>query len=392
MTDHRCEVLIIGGGPTGLVLAGLLARHGVDVAVLERRVRPRRHSRAIGLHPPALAVLRGLGLDEAAGCEGVQVRSGTGWSRGRLLGELSFETAWPERPYVLTLPQRRTETLLIDRLAQLSPTALRLGWEVTEVTTADDHVRIAARRPGTGEAAAWTARVVVGADGPHSLLRRSLGLAETLTELPDRYLMGDFADPDPTPVAAIHLEPAGVVESFPLPGAMRRWVVHTGRVHRPEDATTLATIIGDRLGDAPDPATATMVSAFGVRRRSTARLAAGSAVIVGDAAHEISPIGGQGMTLGWLDAQALVPLLLESLASRTPLRALPGTGRFERRRLRAARAAARQAELNMRLGRPMSPAAARSRDGLLRAALSTPARGALARAFTMRRALTGPVD
>lgn len=389
MTGSRCDVLIIGAGPTGLVLAGLLAQRGVDVVVLERRECSRQHSRAIGLHPPALVVLTELGLAEAAVTAGVQVRSGTGWSRGRLLGELSFATAWPERPYVLTLPQRRTEALLTERLAQLAPGALRFGSEVIAVRAADDHVQVRARTVSSDDVIEWSARVVVGADGPHSTVRRSAGLAESLTRSPDCYLMGDFADPHRDPVAAVHLEPAGVVESFPLPEGMRRWVVHTSRAPRPEDPAILASLIRNRIGTAPDPATATMVSAFGVRRRLAAGLVVGSAAIIGDAAHEISPIGGQGMTLGWLDAQALAPLILQSLASRIPLQKLPATEHFERRRISAARAAARQAEFNMRLGRPMSITRTRARDVLLRAALSTPARGALARAFTMRRALAG---
>ncbi|RBP64242.1 2-polyprenyl-6-methoxyphenol hydroxylase-like FAD-dependent oxidoreductase [Brevibacterium sanguinis] len=389
MTEESCDVLIVGGGPTGLVLAGLLADRGVDVVVLERRTRPRLHSRAIGLHPPALAVLSDLGLAEAAVAAGVQVRSGLGCSRGRVLGELSFETAWPERPYVLTLPQRHTERLLIARLAQLSPDALRLGWEVTEVVETGDHVRMSARDTATGTVASWTALLVVGADGPHSLVRSSARIPHTLRELPDRYLMGDFADPTGDPTAVIHLEPDGVVESFPLPGSMRRWVVHTSLVSRAEDPAILAAIIADRTGDAPDPATATMVSAFGVRRRLASRLVSGRTVIVGDAAHEISPIGGQGMTLGWLDARALAPLILESSASGAPPQSVPETRHVEGRLLSAARAAAIQAELNMRLGRPMPESRVRVRDALLRAALSTPARGALARAFTMRRALTG---
>lgn len=105
-TKHRCDVLIVGGGPTGLVLAGLLAQHGIDVVVLERRTRPRQYSRAIGLHPPALAVLSTLNVEATALAEGLRVVSGTAISRGRRLGSLSFEQAWPERPFVLTLDRK----------------------------------------------------------------------------------------------------------------------------------------------------------------------------------------------------------------------------------------------------------------------------------------------
>lgn len=126
---RKCEVLITGGGPAGLVLACLLAMDGVDVVVLERRNQPRTHSRAIGLHPPALAVLNRIGLESSALTQGTRVHAGTAYSRGRRLGTLSFEEAWPHRPFVLTLPQNRTEALLSQRLKQLAPggITIRLG-------------------------------------------------------------------------------------------------------------------------------------------------------------------------------------------------------------------------------------------------------------------------
>src|SRR5699024_2021681 len=140
-----------------------------------------------------------------------------------------------------------------------------------------------------------------------------------LTTYPDTYLMGDVADSGTRRGARIHLEPGGVIEAFPLPGAMRRWVAHTGtarlgtgRFGKSRSARTpeeLAAIVRRRTGERIDPATNTMISAFGVRRRTAERMVDGRVVLIGDAAHEVSPIGGQGMTLGWLDALALAPLL-----------------------------------------------------------------------------------
>ena len=73
---RACDVLVVGGGPTGLFLAALLAQQGVDVVVLERRPEASTHSRAIGLHPPALGALHTLGLEDAAVSEGVTIRTG----------------------------------------------------------------------------------------------------------------------------------------------------------------------------------------------------------------------------------------------------------------------------------------------------------------------------
>jgi 2-polyprenyl-6-methoxyphenol hydroxylase-like FAD-dependent oxidoreductase len=106
-------------------------------------------------------------------------------------------------------------------------------------------------------------------------------------------------------------------------------------------------------------------------------------LLVGDAAHEISPIGGQGMNLGWLDVQALVPLVTAHLCEGAEIgKAL---ARFNRTRRRAAGLARRKAHLNMALGRPLPPPVLSARNTALAHLLARPAvSSGIARAFTMQ--------
>jgi 2-polyprenyl-6-methoxyphenol hydroxylase-like FAD-dependent oxidoreductase len=232
------------------------------------------------------------------------------------------------------------------------------------------------------------ARFVIGADGSRSTVRDLLGIATTGRAYPDRYAMGDFADvedPAARTDALVDVGPAGVVESFPLPGDRRRYVVLLASSDDPSpSAADLAAIVAARTGVRPDPTSCSMRSGFGVRRREAERVGVGRVVLAGDAAHEISPIGGQGMNLGWLDAAELAPLLAEAVASGS---AGPWP-EYARRRQAVARRAARQAEVNMALGRPfgrpLGRVGAAGREALLRTVLSLPTADALAGVYAMR--------
>jgi len=378
----RADVVVVGAGPVGLFAGLLLAREGVDVVVLERRARRSGHSRAIGIHPPALAALASAGVAGDLLAAGVRIPGGEARCRGRRLAELSFATVPGPYPFVLSLPQAETEEILERHLEQAGVEPCR-GVEVTGLRQGADSVVL---QTSGGEIAA---RFVVAADGARSAVRDAAGIAAPVRTYPDAYVMGDFAEHDdggvPDARAVLYLEPEGVVESFPLPGGTRRWVVRTGRRTTEPDVGSLVAAVRRRTGVVLDPASNSMLSAFGVRRRIAERFVAGRVALVGDAAHEISPIGGQGMNLGWLDVAMLVPRVAER-AGRDD--AGCGLAAYSTSRRRAARAAARQAHLNMALGRPVPGLLLPARNRLLgRAASVGTVRDAVARVFTMNAAL-----
>lgn len=384
------DVAIVGGGPVGLFLATLLLQQGVSVTVLERRTAGTGgHSRAIGIHPPALGALSRAGVDQELIRRGVKIRRGVAVNGGRTLAGMSFDAVPGPYPFVLSLPQNTTEEVLAARLRGLDPGALRCGVRVTGlagVGREGDPVRV--RTDSSGHVAEFEASLVVGADGIRSVVRSAVGLGTHGRDYPDRYLMGDFDDGTGLgPDAALFLASGGIVESFPLPGRQRRWVVRlNGRTTPDDGAHGLAGEVRRRTGVSVDAGSNTMMSIFGVRSRVVRRMAVGRCVLIGDAAHEISPIGGQGMNLGWLDAvelAGLIPSILSTGRSHD-VSVMPGLRAFEHRRLRAAARAVRQSEINMALGRPLPAGVLAARNGAIAAAASVPALNRwTARRFTM---------
>lgn len=366
-------VAVVGGGPVGLYLACRLAVLGVPATVIEERPAPGGHSRAIGIHPPALEALAAVGLAERLTACGARVTRARAYSDGRLLGTLDLGGGPAPYPFVLTVPQPVTEALLAARLEELAPGALVRGRALTGLRQDADGVTL---ELSGGER--LRAPLALGCDGRRSATRHLAGIGTVGGPHRDAYLMADLADTTGFGAeAAIFLTRTGVVESFPLPGGQRRWVARTGgRVGG--DLESLRRLVRARTGLVL-PGRAGMVSAFGIETLAARRLARGRVALAGDAAHVVPPIGGQGLNLGWLGADRLARAVAAGLAAERPEEALVA---YARRQTVAFARAARRARLNVWLGRPWERPWLR--DHALGAVLGRRLGPVAARFFTMR--------
>lgn len=397
--DGRLDLIIVGGGPVGL-LAGLLAHEaGLRFRILERDSAPRPHSRAIGIHPPSLRLFARLGLAEDFADVGARIRRGRGFAGpGVQLGALDFGVLPPPWNFILTLPQWQTEALFEDRLRALVPRSLIRGVEVTAFSQAPGgaSVQVVAAGPD-GESEALTAPFVLACDGKQSLLRESAGIGWRGGPYPHRYVMGDFpVEGVPEPAgdlhaahgisclgedAAIYLHPRGLVESFPLVSGFRRWVVQEEEGSSAAGSLPgLVSAVQTRCGVTLAPQACRMFSAFGVERYLADRFTKNRLVLAGDAAHVVSPIGGQGMNLGWLNADEAVTAVARVIRGHTPPEV--ALSRFEVRARYRAREVIRRAEQNMFMGNRW--ALPRIRNQVVRLVLHTPLRKVLARRFSMQ--------
>lgn len=359
--DSSPDVAIVGGGPVGL-LAGILAvRSGLSCVVLERQSEPWAHSRAIGIHPPALEILSRAGVVEAFLAAGETIVEGVAFAApGRVLGRLDFSTLPSPFPFVLTLPQPSTEQILADALQAQAPGALQRGWDVTTVKAATavrpgvwEPPQIEARGP-EGTTAVFRPRFILACDGKRSHVREQLGLSMTPRAYPYRYLMGDIPVEATsgrilTPQQAeIHLAPLGLVESFPLPDGLRRWVAAVSPTEEAGGAESLAAILDHRAGVRVASTQIQLVSAFGTERGLASAPGVPGVLLVGDSGHLTSPIGGQGMNLGWMHAVEGVALAQAVVNGTQDVG--EGVARHGLRIQRRARQVMGRAEFNMRLG------------------------------------------
>ena len=288
------RVLVVGAGPTGLTAALELARRGIVPTVIERRPGPSRLSRAVGILPPTLDILRPSGVADAIVAEAVAF-SGVTFHRGaRPLGSVDFAPL-PNAPSpVLGLAQDRTERHLADGLA-------RYGGEIRFDTALEeleqDRSGVTVKVGGKIE----QFQMVVGADGVGSRVRQALGVPYRGYEVPGRWSIADVDSPDwpkPSRFKGYLLPHGDVAIVAPLEAA--RFRVISSRADALE-ALPVAMNVGRVRRSA----------SFNISVRQADKYRIGNVFLAGDAAHCHSPVGGRGMNLGIADAADLARRIAE---------------------------------------------------------------------------------
>ena len=313
MTRHA--VVIVGGGPTGMMLAGELMLAQVDVAIVERRVGQELiGTRAGGLHARTIELLDQRGIAERFISEG-QTHATAGEFAGVALALGDFPT---RHPYVLALQQKHIERILAGWVAELGVPVVRER-EVTGFTQDSTGVDVM-----LSDGQQLRAAYLVGCDGGRSLIRKAAGIA--------------FPGWDPLTswlIAEVELaqEPAW---------GRRDDALGTHYLVKAEDANTVRLVLTERhVGASAEPTLADLSEAliavygtdYGVRNprwlsrftdmaRQAAAYRAGRVLLAGDAAHVHSPVGGQGLNTGVQDAVNLGWKLAQVVKQTSPERLL----------------------------------------------------------------------
>ncbi|GAA4224521.1 FAD-dependent monooxygenase [Actinomadura meridiana] len=309
------DVIVVGAGPVGLMLAGELRLGGADVAVYERLDAPSGQSRGLGVTARAAEVFRQRGLLARFG----EVET----SRQGHFGGIPLDFGVLEGSHfgVRGLPQDRIERMLEDWALELGAHVLR-GHNVTGLRATDDAVTAVIDGPdGRVER---TAPYLVGCDGGQSTVRRAAGFTFPGTDATREMYLADVAGRGIRPRPTGERVPGGMVMSAPLGDGLDRIIVCPHGTPPPsagqrtpgfaEVADAWERLTGESLHGADAP----WVSSFTDATRHVTEYRRGRVLLAGDAAHVHLPAGGQGMSVGVQDAVNLGWKLAATVAGHAP--------------------------------------------------------------------------
>jgi 2-polyprenyl-6-methoxyphenol hydroxylase-like FAD-dependent oxidoreductase len=312
------DVVIVGAGPVGLVLACVLAKIRIPFLIVDELEEGLNTSRAAVVHARTLEVLEELEVTDRLRAEGLVVQVFTISDRDRVLAKVHFEGLPTRYPFTLMVPQNVTEAILLARLRELGEDVYR-PYKVTDLSQGSDRATVTVSSQ-SGESQKITAKYVIGTDGMHSIVREHAGIGFTGATYEESFVLADVrmkwslrADE-----VMLFFSPEGLVVVAPLPGGRHRVVATLDDAPEHPGMADVQRLLDTRGPQIEQARVEEIVwsSRFRVHHRVADRYRNGRVLLAGDSAHVHSPAGGQGMNTGIQDAITLGHVLAKVLSGQ----------------------------------------------------------------------------
>ena len=316
-------MLVVGAGPTGLVLGAQLLARGIQHPHHRQGLRPAPQSRALGIQARTLELLDVMGLAENFIDRGQQVRRFRMYAGGRNLFNLDMSRNGSRYGFILHLPATRDRDLAACSGAASSAAPIEDGVELVRLDRGWRPPSMRRCVIAAGRRVEIGADYVVGCDGAHSRVRHELGLAFDGQPYPQDWLLADVAlDGLDRDDADTHLLPPGRAAARLHPDGQASLADRHGQRgrprRRPPSLEEIQELVEQRAPRRRHGLRPGWLASFRCQLRSTTTYRRGRVLLAGDAAHIHSPAGGQGMNTGMMDAHNLAWKLALVAGGRAP--------------------------------------------------------------------------
>lgn len=304
MSVRDLDVLVVGAGPVGLLLACELARRDVPIRVIDKLPGPTTESRAIVVHARSLEMLERVGVAEEIISCGVRTTAGEFHAGGRTEARVPLDTVDSPYPFTVTLPQTDTERILAERLRNLG-VGVERGTELLGFDQDEDGIEATLRLGDGGEQKVGCA-FIAGTDGSRSTVRHAVGARLEGAFKGDRFLLADVEAEHDLDRSALHtfFTEGGPLLVFPMRGERTRIIarVPDQAFSREEPTLPEAQEVVDGRTGGIRLRRAHWLTVFEIHHAQVPSYRYGRALLAGDAAHVHSPAAGQGMNTGMQDS------------------------------------------------------------------------------------------
>jgi 2-polyprenyl-6-methoxyphenol hydroxylase-like FAD-dependent oxidoreductase len=328
---HDTDILIVGAGPTGLMLANQLARRGLKPLIIDRHSGPAQQTRAMAVQARTMEIYARMGLIDEALASGAVAGGANMWANGRWtaripIGDIGRDLS--PYPFVLMLGQDENERILGTELANHG-VAIHWNTELITLAQSTDRVEVTLKLPD-GSSRKINAKWVTGCDGARSAVRELSGIGFPGAPYAQTFFVADTEATGSMKAGElnIYLWRDGFHLFFPMKGKDRWRVIGILPQHlRERDDLAFDELISSIQGEAGTDLSfrqCSWFSTYRIHHRAAERFRDRRCFLLGDAAHIHSPAGGQGMNTGLQDAYNLAwklalvvqgraaPLLLDS--------------------------------------------------------------------------------